>query len=196
MTPEYGAASQLEKIDMLDFADVVAINKFERRGAEDALREVRRQVLRNHEAFGADPESLPVFGTVAARFNDDGVTALYQHLRNLLVGHGLVVSEGALAPVTTKVATNIGVLVPANRTRYLAEIAETVRSYHATTVEQVDATRATGRLEIVRDELAAAGKPVGDVEELLASASARMLPATVELLEHFEKHRAEERPTR
>ena len=82
MTPEFGAASQLEKIDMLDFADAVVINKFERRGAEDALRDVRRQLARNRELFGVDPESLPVFGTIASRFNDDGVTALYQHLRD------------------------------------------------------------------------------------------------------------------
>ena len=80
MTPEFGAASQLEKIDMLDFADVVAINKFERRGAEDALRDVGRQLVRNREAFGKRPEDMPVFGTSAATFNDDGVTALYQHL--------------------------------------------------------------------------------------------------------------------
>ena len=77
MTPEYGAPSQLEKIDMLDLADLVVINKFERRGAEDALRDVRRQVARNREAFG-QLDDLPVFGTVAARFNDDGVTAVYQ----------------------------------------------------------------------------------------------------------------------
>ena len=81
MTPEFGAASQLEKIDMLDFADVVAINKFERRGAKDALRDVGRQLVRNREAFGKQPEDMPVFGTTAATFNDDGVTALYQHLR-------------------------------------------------------------------------------------------------------------------
>ncbi|MBJ7359841.1 cobalamin-dependent protein, partial [Nocardioides sp.] len=74
MTPEYGAASQLEKIDMLDFADVVAINKFERRGAEDALRDVGRQLVRNREAFGKQPDDMPVFGTSAATFNDDGVT--------------------------------------------------------------------------------------------------------------------------
>ena len=81
MTPEFGAASQLEKIDMLDFADVVAINKFERRGAMDALRDVGRQLVRNREAFGKQPDDMPVFGTSAATFNDDGVTALYQHLR-------------------------------------------------------------------------------------------------------------------
>jgi methylmalonyl-CoA mutase len=78
MTPEFGAASQLEKIDMLDFADFVAINKFDRKGAEDALRDVRKQYQRNHEAFNQSPDEMPVFGTMAARFNDDGVTALYQ----------------------------------------------------------------------------------------------------------------------
>src|SRR5207245_10690315 len=84
MTPEFGAASQLEKIDMLDFADVVAINKFERRGADDARRDVARQLVRNRQAFGQPWEQMPVFGTSAARFNDDGVTALYQHLLGLL----------------------------------------------------------------------------------------------------------------
>ncbi|MDO8934123.1 MAG: cobalamin-dependent protein, partial [Rhodocyclaceae bacterium] len=78
MTPEFGAASQLEKIDMLDFADFVAINKFDRRGAADALRDVRKQYQRNRERFNEKPEAMPVFGTMAARFNDDGVTALYQ----------------------------------------------------------------------------------------------------------------------
>jgi isobutyryl-CoA mutase len=83
MTPEFGAPSQLEKIDMLDFADVVAVNKFERRGAADALRDVSRQLIRNREAFGARPEDMPVFGTSAATFNDTGVTALYQHLAEI-----------------------------------------------------------------------------------------------------------------
>src|SRR5207245_2183377 len=79
MTPEFGAASQLEKIDMLDFADAVAINKFERRGAEDARRDVSRQLARNREVFGKSWEEMPVFGTSAATFNDDGVTSLYHH---------------------------------------------------------------------------------------------------------------------
>ncbi|MCW2841010.1 MAG: methylmalonyl-CoA mutase, partial [Aeromicrobium sp.] len=88
MTPEFGAASQLEKIDMLDFADTVAINKFERRGAKDALRDVGRQMVRNREAFGKTPADMPIFGTSAATFNDDGVTALYQHLRDTLGEQG------------------------------------------------------------------------------------------------------------
>ena len=113
---------------MLDFADVVVINKFERRGAEDALRDVRRQLARNREQFHIDPAELPVFGTVAARFNDDGVTALYQHLRGVLAGHGLVVHDGTLAPGPSKTSTGIGVIVPPARQRYLAEIAEAVRT--------------------------------------------------------------------
>ena len=115
MTPEFGAPSQLEKIDMLDFADAVAINKFERRGAEDAMRDVRRQLQRNRESFGSPLEDLPVFGTIAARFNDDGVTALYQHLRGLLGEHGLATGGGALAPVDTRVPTGIAAIVPPAR---------------------------------------------------------------------------------
>src|SRR4029453_5977966 len=89
MTPEFGAASQLEKIDMLAAAGAVAINRFARRGAEDALRDVPRQLQRNRESFGGSLEDLPAFGTIAARFNDDGVTALYQHLRGLVTDAGL-----------------------------------------------------------------------------------------------------------
>src|ERR1700760_583213 len=96
MTPEFGAASQLEKIDMLDLADVVAINKFERRGGADALRDVSRQLVRNREAFGARPDDMPVFGTSAATFNDNGVTALYQYLGGLLKEKGLALGEGVL----------------------------------------------------------------------------------------------------
>ena len=101
MTPEFGAASQLEKIDMLDFADSVAINKFERRGAKDALRDVGRQLVRNREAFGKQPDDMPVFGTCAATFNDDGVTALYQHLRGLLADAGLAGRRRARSRTST-----------------------------------------------------------------------------------------------
>ena len=97
MTPEFGAASQLEKIDMLDFAEFVAINKFDRKGALDALRDVAKQVQRNREAFKQPPEAMPVFGTMASRFNDDGVTALYQALKPRLAALGLKLGEGTLA---------------------------------------------------------------------------------------------------
>jgi methylmalonyl-CoA mutase len=129
MTPEFGAASQLEKIDMLDFAEFVAINKFDRKGAFDALRDVAKQVQRNKEAWTTPAEQMPVFGTMAARFNDDGVTALYQALKVRLSELGLPVPEGSLPVVTVRHSTNQTPIVPPARTRYLAEISDTVRGY-------------------------------------------------------------------
>jgi isobutyryl-CoA mutase len=131
MTPEFGAASQLEKIDMLDFADFVAINKFDRKGAADALRDVRKQYQRNRELFAQTPEAMPVYGTMAARFNDDGVTALYQALTARLTQEGLKLAGGRLPSVTTKFSTRQHAIVPPARVRYLAEIAEAIRGYHA-----------------------------------------------------------------
>ncbi len=141
MTPEFGAASQLEKIDMLDFADVVAINKFERRGAEDARRDVSRQLVRNRSAFGVPWEQMPVFGTSAARFNDDGVTALYQHLLGLLTEAGLAAGTGVLPRVDVRASSGLTSVVPAQRARYLAEISDAVRGYAAATDEQADVAR-------------------------------------------------------
>ncbi|HLT25987.1 MAG TPA: cobalamin-dependent protein, partial [Zeimonas sp.] len=134
MTPEFGAASQLEKIDMLDFADFVAINKFDRKGAMDALRDVSKQYQRNREAFGKRPEEMPVFGTQASRFNDDGVTALYQAMLPRLVELGLGVPlgedglpKGRLPRAGVRHSTSRVVIVPPTRIRYLADIADTVR---------------------------------------------------------------------
>ncbi len=129
MTPEFGAASQLEKIDMLDFAEFVAINKFDRKGASDALRDVAKQVQRNKEAWTTPTEQMPVFGTMAARFNDDGVTALYQALQARLTELGLTFKEGRLPRVTVRHSSNQTPVVPSARTRYLAEISDTVRGY-------------------------------------------------------------------
>jgi len=129
MTPEFGAASQLEKIDMLDFAEFVAINKFDRKGAPDALRDVAKQVQRNREAWSTSPEQMPVFGTMAARFNDDGVTALYQALKVRLGALGLKLETGRLPTVDVRHSSNQSPIVPGARTRYLAEISDTVRGY-------------------------------------------------------------------
>ncbi|WP_084961002.1 fused isobutyryl-CoA mutase/GTPase IcmF [Thermoactinospora rubra] len=153
MTPEFGAASQLEKIDMLDFAEAVVINKFERRGAEDALRDVRRQLVRNRGAFGVSPEEMPVFGTIAARFNDEGVTALYHHLRGLLVDKGLPAGPGLLPQVSGRTSRVAKSIIPPSRVRYLAEIAETVRAYHAETEAQVEIARRRQQLAAVRELL-------------------------------------------
>ncbi|MFJ5774274.1 fused isobutyryl-CoA mutase/GTPase IcmF [Streptomyces sp. NPDC093094] len=178
MTPEFGAASQLEKIDMLDFADVVAINKFERRGALDAMRDVARQLIRNREAFGMRPEQMPVYGTSAATFNDDGVTALYQHLRSLLGEKGLPLSEGTLPAVDVRHSSGIRQVVPSDRVRYLAEITETVRKYHSETLVLAEAARRVQRLAAVRDELVEAGSDDSGVESLLDGAR-RALPHEV-----------------
>ncbi|MFZ2989652.1 fused isobutyryl-CoA mutase/GTPase IcmF [Ideonella sp.] len=141
MTPEFGAASQLEKIDMLDFAEFVAINKFDRKGAADALRDVAKQVQRNREAFTVMPDQMPVYGTMASRFNDDGVTALYQALKARLIELGLPLTEGRLPRVQTHHSTHQTPIVPGARVRYLAEIADTVRGYKAGARRQAQLAR-------------------------------------------------------
>ncbi len=152
MTPEFGAASQLEKIDMLDFAEFVAINKFDRKGAADALRDVAKQVQRNKEAFKSPPEAMPVFGTMASRFNDDGVTALYQALLPRLAALGLAVGESRLPRVATRHSTHQVPIVPGARVRYLADIADAVRGYkrrareQATLARELQQLRATARM--------------------------------------------------
>ena len=134
MTPEFGASTQLEKIDMLDYADVVAINKFDRRGALDAHRDVSRQLLRNRGDFTRRWEDMPVFGTSAARFDDDGVTALTHHLERELIAHGLRM-EAPEEPASRLTSAGAGP-VPADRVRYLSEITQAIRDYHRVTHEQ------------------------------------------------------------
>src|SRR3954454_12981899 len=191
MTPEFGAASQLEKIDMLDFADVVAINKFERRGAQDARRDVARQLVRNREAFGASWEDMPVFGTSAARFDDDGVTALYQHLRDLLGERGLPAGPGRLAPVATRVSSRLGTPVPPERIRFLADVADTVRGYHRRTAELAAVARRRQAFDTTLDALGGSSSSSHEpVRELRDAADAELdddtrralqeWPATVE----------------
>jgi methylmalonyl-CoA mutase len=146
MTPEYGAASQLEKIDMLDFAEFVVINKFDRRGAMDALRDVSKQVQRNRTAFNVNPDTMPVYGTQASRFNDDGVTALYQALKKRLGELGLPLKKGRLAPANTRFSTDEHPIVPGARVRYLAEIVDTVHAYKSRVGAQVKLAREVQQL--------------------------------------------------
>src|SRR5262245_43564945 len=162
MTPEFGAASQLEKIDMLDFADVVAITKFE-------LRDVGRQLVRNREAFGKRPEDMPVFGTSAATFNDDGVTALYQHLKGLLGEHGLQLDEGTLPHVDVRKSSRLRQVVPSERVRYLSEITATVRDYHARTGELVEQARTLQALEKVTTLVEPLETSAADIVQQLAA---------------------------
>ncbi len=136
MTPEYGAATQLEKIDMLDFADVVVVNKFDRRGAEDAFRDVRKQFSRNRELFHADLDELPVFGTISSQFNDPGVNAAYRHLLGLLEAH-TGEPHRTLVPDGPKASPQRHGLIPGGRQDYLGRIQQTVADYHAWSEQQV-----------------------------------------------------------
>jgi len=180
MTPEFGAASQLEKIDMLDFADFVAINKFDRKGAQDALRDVRKQYQRNHERFSASPDEMPVYGTIAARFNDDGVTALYHAIAAGLRDHGLTLRAGTLPQVDTRYSTQQQAVVPASRVRYLAEIAETVRGYHATARAQASIARERQQLRAAKALLKEA---VPSLEGLIAERDAALTARSKKLLD-------------
>ena len=141
MTSEYGAPSQLEKIDMLDYADIIVINKFEKKGSDDAIRDVRKQVKRNRKAWETDTEDFPVYGTIASKFNDDGVTALYHGIIEGLTTKTSLQLTPSLPKPDKKTPSSKTIVIPANRIRYLAEIADTVRGYHQYTETQSLAVR-------------------------------------------------------
>ena len=185
MTPEFGAASQLEKIDMLDFADFVAINKFDRKGAEDALRDVRKQVQRNRELFMQRPEQMPVFGTMASRFNDDGVTALYQALREALREKGLKLQPGKLPPLAVKASTLGRAIVPAERVRYLAEIAEATRGYHKEVASQTRLARERQSLRIAKALFEQQAQPASGFDALISVKDGELSPQARRLLEQW-----------
>ena len=185
MTPEYGAASQLEKIDMLDFADFVAINKFDRKGGEDALRDVRKQYQRNRKLFDRSAEDMPVYGTIASRFNDDGVTALYQGILPALVEHGLKIRPGTLPPVKARASSARNAIVPPARSRYLAEVADTVRGYHARAGEQSGIARERQQLLASKSMLSAAGKDAVVLDPLIAEKNAGLDARSRQLIEDW-----------
>jgi len=162
MTSEFGAASQLEKIDMLDFADIVVVNKYEKRGGEDAVRDVRKQVQRNLNAFTKSPEEMPVFGTIASKFNDDGVTAFYNAVLDTIAEKTGIHFKSSLPMPKEKVSSSKTIIIPPERTRYLAEISDTVRSYHKQTEKQADALRQAWHLKETAKTLE------GDTQTLIA----------------------------
>jgi len=134
MTPEYGAATQLEKIDMLDFADIVAINKFDKRGALDALRDVKKQYQRNHKLFEADVDSMPIYGTIASQFNDPGANSLYKALMDKMV-EKTGTDLHSNFKITDEMSEKI-YIIPPSRTRYLSEISENNRGYDKWSTDQ------------------------------------------------------------
>jgi methylmalonyl-CoA mutase len=136
MTPEYGAATQLEKIDMLDFADIIAINKFDKKGALDALRDVKKQYQRNHKLFDQNPDAMPVYGTIASQFNDPGMNSLYKAVMDKIVE-----KTGADLKSTYEITDEMSekvYIIPPSRTRYLSEISENNRNYDKWVNKQVE----------------------------------------------------------
>ena len=136
MTPEFGAATQLEKIDMLDFADLVALNKFDKRGALDAIRDVKKQYQRNHNLWDVDTDSMPIFGTIASQFNDPGMNTLYKSIMDKIVAKTGAELQSTFQ-ITREMSEKIFV-IPPHRTRYLSEIAENNRKYDETALSQVE----------------------------------------------------------
>ncbi|WP_022665043.1 fused isobutyryl-CoA mutase/GTPase IcmF [Desulfospira joergensenii] len=141
MTADFGAPSQLEKIDMLDYADIVVVNKYEKKGSEDAIRDVRKQVQRNRKAWDTDPKDMPVFGTIASKFNDDGITAFYHELLDQIEEKKQIRYESSIPRTGIKESSSKTIIIPGERIRYLAEIADTIRDYHENTEKQADAAR-------------------------------------------------------
>jgi methylmalonyl-CoA mutase len=155
MTPEYGAASQLEKINMLDFADCIAINKFDKAGALDALHDVRKQYKRNHGLWTAKDNELPIIGTIASQFNDPGVNNLFISLVDRIVAKTHVDLE--LQPMTkVDELSSKSIIIPPSRVRYLSEITDIIRSYNKEAVQQADIASSVyklqGAVELVDDE--------------------------------------------
>ncbi|MFO0548518.1 MAG: methylmalonyl-CoA mutase family protein [Polyangiaceae bacterium] len=209
MTSEYGAATQLEKIDMLDFAEIVAINKFDKPGSLDALRDVRKQVRRNRQAFDVADDALPVYGTIASQFNDAGTNVLYQRICGLLTEKTGVFFRSALDLVTERAPS--AAVIPASRTRYLAEISESSDRFDAFVTEQSGRARRAyqlfGAISALRGAASTAWDVIPELEpaagdsaavtELLArykeevdrldSDSRRMLRSWPEFVERYRK---------
>jgi isobutyryl-CoA mutase len=153
MTPEYGAPSQLEKIDMLDFADLVLVNKFDRRGSEDAFRDIRKQVRRNRQDWDCDDEDLPVFGTIAAQFNDSGVNAAYRYLLKLVAEHSQTNHDSTIPIPDSRATPPKRRIIPPEKANYLREITHTVRGYHSKVQEEASLARRHAHLKGAAHEL-------------------------------------------
>jgi isobutyryl-CoA mutase len=187
MTPEYGAATQLEKIDMLDFADLIALNKFDKRGAMDALRDVKKQYQRNHLLFDTDPEEMPVFGTIASQFNDPGVNALYLALLEKIkekTGVSFDTSMDKPFEMSEKLF-----IIPPKRVRYLSEIADTVRNYNEWAEKQSKLAQA---YQSLRETLEMLGdkndeKIFSVLGSMVQDAQQKLDPTTLKTIEGWEK---------
>ena len=189
MTPEYGAATQLEKIDMLDFADIIALNKFDKRGALDAIRDVKKQYKRNHQLWDTPDEELPVYGTIASQFNDPGMNSLYRHIIDMLAA-----KTGADLKSTFEVSAEMSkkiYIIPPERTRYLSEITENNRAYDRWVAQQEETAQ---KLYSLRQSIGALKETkVADQDNLVKSLEAayeeielNLDPKNKKLLEEWE----------
>jgi isobutyryl-CoA mutase len=186
MTPEYGAATQLEKIDMLDFADMIAINKFDKRGALDAVRDVKKQYKRNHGLWETPDDQLPVFGTIASQFNDPGMNTLYRKLMDKIVektGAGLASASTSSDKLSEKIF-----IIPPKRTRYLSEITETIRHYNQWVEDQKEVAQT---LYSIKKTIAAANKAGEDkvlgekLDALFEKTSLDLDPKNLKVIEEW-----------
>jgi methylmalonyl-CoA mutase len=192
MTSEFGAATQLEKIDMLDFADLVVINKFEKRGGEDAVRDVRKQVQRNQKLWDLDLSEMPVFGTIASKFNDDGVTSLYHAILDKVAQKTSLKFQPGLPRPQTKTSSSKTIIIPSERIRYLSEIADTLRKYHAQTGQQAQSLRKVWHL---KETLAAIGENdekdslalLSKLKDEIKKAEAALEKETLDSIDEWEK---------
>jgi methylmalonyl-CoA mutase len=183
MTPDYGAPTQLEKIDMLDFADIIVLNKFDKQGAMDALRDVKKQFQRNHDLWEEDPETMPVFGTIASRFNDPGVDAFFNRLMALVKEKSGADFPAPCCPEGLALEKNS--IIPSHRVRYLSEISETIRKYNQWAEQQAEEARKLEALQISR-EMAGdgpVGKPIG---EMIAKQEVKLDKSVAALLDGWE----------
>lgn len=187
MTPEYGAATQLEKIDMLDFADVIALNKFDKRGGMDALRDVKKQYQRNHQLWTTSVDDMPVFGTIASQFNDPGTNRLYFKLVEVIAGK--TDADLKLDAVATREMSEKIFVIPPHRTRYLSEIAEENRRYRKWTVEQRELAQRlyalTKSVEVCR-ESAGDATTIAELEKQIASLKSQLDQSNLRILETWD----------
>jgi isobutyryl-CoA mutase len=181
MTPEYGAASQLEKINMLDYADLIAINKFDKAGALDALADVRKQYKRNHGKWMAKDDELPVMGTIASQFNDAGVNNLFAHLMHIIFEKTGVALMDELHPPTTNTSSK-SLIIPPARVRYLSEITETVRSYNKEVQEQADIASSLYQLTGAREKVEG-GSLKEELQQKIDELQEKLLAVNRKLLE-------------
>ncbi|MBS9523076.1 methylmalonyl-CoA mutase family protein [Litoribacter alkaliphilus] len=189
MTPEYGAATQLEKIDMLDFADIIALNKFDKRGAQDALRDVKKQYKRNHNLWETADEDIPVFGTIASQFNDPGMNNLYKAIVSK-VKEKTSADLNSSFEITGEMSEKIFIIPPA-RTRYLSEIAENNRQYDKWVEEQKEVAQKLFSLKKSIEAIKGAGvedqdRLVKELEEIYAKVELELDPKNKKWLEEWD----------